>query len=200
MPREPLSRKAKIDTLDEYFNMFQEMLSSRTLPPEWQWKGTLDFVRNNGKLLEPSPLTKEEELFLQDVLYAAREYQRVRECYRNALNVAAMAVMLGGKRFDIKYGEGMAVEDIGLPLEHAVMLLNDKPIDTTWRLGHNPRPVSWTRLMQRVKYNLTHHVYYMVAMPVLECMLWVDKHDSYGIIDMNPAMMKAGLECLTIKS
>jgi hypothetical protein len=196
---EPLPREDKFEAIQQYFSGFREILKEHAKPPGWQWRGTLDFIETQGQLTDPTPLNVVEENFMKRVLDTCIQYQRVKECYRNALNFAAYGDMISRGSMKVTYGEGMACPDLGIPVEHAVMLLNGKAIDPTWSVTLRESKVSSDTLLERIKYNLSNHAYYMVSFPTLNAVHWAERTGAYGIIDMNRTLMVGGIAGLELE-
>ena len=97
--------------------------------PKWYYDGVIDFLLREGSAYKSQELTKEESdkvLKLVSSFTAAYGEPKPKQCYYNS-QMAAMS------NDDFTYVEGYALCDLGLPLPHAFLIINDKVVDLTWR-------------------------------------------------------------------
>lgn len=114
-----------------------------------------------GHFFKSEPLTKAEV----EVVYELRRHAPIKagfqtkECYRNAYCLASGFESL-------TYCEGFAYNRL-MPILHAWVSLNGKPIDVTWRIDAEDKPtVRPGRILERVSHNLRTGVYIGFEVPL----------------------------------
>jgi len=103
-----------IEAKDRLRSLLEDMRRAcRTLPSEYFYKGTADFVLREGQFFEPAPLPKN---------IGRKE---IRQCFRNAREIAVSK--------GLPYVEGFALSDSLFPQKHAWNIDSQGlVIDTTW--------------------------------------------------------------------
>ena len=162
----------KVPTGAEYLQDYLEKLASmmreargKTQNGGWKYLSTEELVLKEGKLLSNEPFTAEEEETLLRLFKAAPGPYKTKQCYYNAMLLMFEDEMIEEK---LVYTEGYASGQI-LPVLHAWVTLNGKPVDVTWgenmvSNGHN-RARSPKRILERARYNLQKGSYWGIGFP-----------------------------------
>jgi len=149
--------------LQSYMSAMVEMRGAKK-PKGWRFNSVEELLLKHGQTFSNDPYTSDEEeviLRLAATLGPCHE----KECYLTALRGALEADMTS---MEIHYAEGLAMaKGLPLPINHAFLVLNNKPVDLTWRrdysVGHGYR--SAKRLLERAKENLEDDVYIGIKIP-----------------------------------
>jgi hypothetical protein len=122
---------------------------------------------NDKELLSAVPYTSAECGLLLELFAAVNTSFRVRDCYMNAFVLTDEASELACERAGIlvEYAEGIGRYP-GNTASHAVMALNGKPVDVTWREETNGGDwvCSPAKLLSRAQHCLSHFSYEMTRL------------------------------------
>lgn len=170
-------------------------------------KSLLDFIVSTGEHLSKTSYTEEEEDFLLYLFDDLCRSFKLKACYENSGTMAIRcrvyeSVNIVPPGIKIEYGEGWGSANT-IPVDHAVLVINGKPVDLTWRqtLGHKrrigDRIKDPKRLLDRAKYCLENFAYYMVRFPTnYACEVMVST-GTYGVIEFNKELLLKGKEAYT---
>ena len=143
-------------------------------------KSLEEVLLDEGKKPVHLPFTVEEE---KQILRLARgSIWPVKECYRNAAQLAIRAKDLGIEKAN--YAEGLGISHgvgINFPFEHALLLLNDKPVDLTWR-SSKTRPKTPADYLEIARINLGENAYRVLEFSTELVTKLAIAHGSYGPI------------------
>lgn len=155
------------DYLEKLADMQREARKANKMqtPKGWKYLSMEELVLKEGKLLSNEPFTEEEEKVLLRLFKLAPGPYKTKECYYNALRLMWEDEVVKTK---LVYTEGYASGHI-MPVMHAWVTMNGKPIDVTWGPdmigdGHN-RVRSAKRLLERARHNLQENRYWGIGFP-----------------------------------
>jgi hypothetical protein len=157
-------QKEQLKSLHRYMEAFTKLRKPKTLK-DWKYGSVEELLLDRGRTFSNEPYTPaEEDVILR--LAAGVGPCHERECYLTALRGAMLAE--GAEDMDIRYAEGLAMaKGLPIPINHAFLVLNGKPIDLTWRrdylMGHGVR--SAKHLLERARENLEDNTYIGIVMP-----------------------------------
>lgn len=98
---------------------------------DFHYSGLEDLLLQEGNRMQTGPLTIDENQFMIDSFSSFMFNVEVKQCYANCQQ--ALTSIRSTDKFIVKYVEGYALKrDIGIPLQHAWLTVNDKVMDITW--------------------------------------------------------------------
>ena len=155
------------ESLRHYLTQVSEMMKEVRAVEGYRYQSMEEFLLAEGTFYSAEPLTAVEEEILRRVLRLTSGPFKTKECYANALRLVMASEMLRG--VDLRYAEGYAQGAV-IPVIHAWVVLNGKPIDVTWGenmigASHN-RLRSIAKMLERIKYNLASHAYCGFTVPL----------------------------------
>lgn len=176
MPPDP----ALVESIADYMLMLTDLTHS----DKRAYSSTAEYVLHNGHLMLWDPYTPEEEEFLKEIFTIYNTAPKMRECYMNAQRLYLIAFFLSTKNnMVVTYEEGIAESGL-IPVEHAVMGLNGKPVDVTWRPEVNLGNQKGVKpLLDRAKWCLGHNAYWMVTFDAKIISEIQSKTKVYGVIN-----------------
>ena len=122
----------------------------------------MDVGRGKAEWLSREPFTDAERDYLARLFKAAPLRPRWKNCYENALKLAWAALKMPVEGMLVEYGEGLGWSRFG-DIPHAVMVLNGKAVDVTWRpIGRR------SGLLERAVWCQEQHRYFMCRVSVRE--------------------------------
>lgn len=128
-----ISLKGNEAPVEDYLLKIIEIKKQMTPPEGYYYKGTEDFLLQEGQRFSSQTLTEQEMEYLKKLIHKTCQY-KMKQCFYNAQSLAITAF---GK---IKYVEGYLYSGI-LPLEHAFNTINGKVIDFTMSHVNNGKPI-----------------------------------------------------------
>jgi hypothetical protein len=153
----------------------------------------MPFPRESG-LLSKEALTDDECEFLLEVFRLAGRGFRARHCYENAAELSYFADLLAARfpGMHVQYGEGKATKPGMPPASHAVLVLNGKAVDLTWRqyVAAGDRVRQPAKLLERAKYCLSTCQYDMTRFEVAGVRRRTADRGWYG--PLNPQLAVVG--------
>lgn len=173
-----------METITDYLDWYVPM-GARLKEAGYKYGTREEFVLAHGAYANSDALTPAEESFLSLLFTTRKKLFRMKYCFENATDLVHWATRLTrhAPDMDVKYGEGFALGEF-FPIHHAVMLLNGKPIDVTWRKDHTaPNTKKAAPLLERVKHNMATNTYFMVSFDELSLNRELLRTKTYGIID-----------------
>ena len=132
----------------------------RTPPEGYKYGSQHEFLLAEGREFEQGEFTSDEIETIRSVIENMSSAFRVKECYRNAYLLAEM-----GEKEGFMYAEGMAAGPI--PVDHAWVTLNGKPVDPTWRdIKDKRRDTNPKAILDRIIKNAAKEQYFGIAAPL----------------------------------
>jgi hypothetical protein len=119
-------------------------------------------VLEEGGRCDTRPFSRHEHEVMLDLFRAARTRFPIKQCYRNSqlLLIASQCVPYSECFY---YAEGFAsYPGLGLPIEHAILTLNGKAVDVTWRDSAERDVWKPEKLLARVIKNQAENQYWML--------------------------------------
>lgn len=168
--------------------------------PGLKYSSMMELVLKEGELLSKEPFTVDEEDFLLHLFtWLPSKPIPLKSCYQTAFRLASDAEMTAVKTsHTLEYGEGYAIEStlgIPLPIEHAVFVLNGKPVDLVWRDYKNGLYVrSINGFLKRAKWCLNNNEYYMIRLPIEYMEKTILAKGTYGVLEFNREIIEKGSE------
>ena len=110
--------------LDSCFKAFDHPSAKN----DWYYSNVYDFLLKEGSYFDSKTLNKDELYQVEEMIYKfikAHGKPKKKQCYYNSQMVALM-------NDSFQYIEGVCLSDVGLPIQHGFLLLNNKVIDLTW--------------------------------------------------------------------
>ncbi len=129
-------------------------------PKGFAYKSLFHFMAERCRTFSKEPLTAEErELVLELMERSKQEGFKEKACFMNA-----QSLMMYGEGLGFEYAEGYATSMI--PVQHAWVVLGEKPIDVTWRdVNDRRRNTRVPVMMERVEHNLVTNEYFGLTVP-----------------------------------
>lgn len=132
----------------------------RTPPAGYKYGSQHEFLLAEGREFPKCEFTPDEIKTIRSVVERLSSALRVKECYRNAYLLAEM-----GEKEGFTYAEGMASGMI--PVDHAWVAFNGKPVDATWRdLKDKRRDTNPKAVIDRIVKNARHESYFGITAPI----------------------------------
>ena len=144
--------RSYIETLDKTF--------TRKPPEGYKYSSQHNFLMGEGREFKGGEFTPEEIKTIRSVIENMSSALRVKECYRNAYLLAEM-----GEKEGFVYAEGMAAGPI--PVDHAWVVFNGKPVDATWRaVKDTRRDTNQKAILDRIVKNAATESYFGIEAPI----------------------------------
>lgn len=169
---DPADHAEAMESTVSYMKQMAKFRPTMKRPEGWKYGSLEEFLLEEGTRYTDEEYTQEEEQQLLR-LFRGLGTCKARECYGNAMRLAAQAWSSG---VEGSYAEGIAHSGM-FPVNHAFFVLNGKPVDLTWgrtREGEDPmagaarrgRVTSSQKLLERAKENLRMNAYVGVEIPI----------------------------------
>jgi hypothetical protein len=157
-------------------------------PSPFRYISAEDFYLREGVPFPHEPLTKDERDSLRNFLPLAK--YRTKECYMNASKASLYSK-------DLVYCEGYAVGNM-IPVAHAWVSLNGKPLDLTWPIDFKKiqPPKTIDALLDRIEHNIANCSYFGIAVPKKVLSSHLLETETYCPITENMTIMKNGADWL----
>lgn len=181
--------------------------SSSHLSDSYKYKSLSEAVLIEGEDLSKEPFTERERNYLFLLFGWHGRAAKMKSCYQTAANLAMTArYMADGvyvkenfSDFTFEYGEGFGVDNtlgIGFPFEHAVFVLNGKPVDIVWRPDQRKGAYAKSEraLLKRAEHCQQTNDYYMIRFPIEYMEKVVCGKGTYGVIEFNRELVEKGKE------
>lgn len=171
--------------LEEYLKWFTETAKQISSMNDWKYSSREEFTLKEGKYIQAGSqkLSEEEKEFLLNLLKIMNRNFKSKACFENATQIFLEAKWQHNPNMDLAYGEGFGQSII--PIHHAVVMLNGKPIDLTWKdiINDSERNRSPKNLLKRIEKNLLENDYYMVSFSIEELNAELLRNRVYGIME-----------------
>jgi len=154
-----MSAQEQMESLREYLRRVADVARWTRAPTGYKYCCIEELLLAEGREFSGEPYTHEEENMILRLMEIHGRHLQTRECYKNALMGAIAADAM---KLPFYYAEGMAIGVI--PVNHAWLVLNHKPVDFTWRdLKEKVR--DRRGLLRRLKDNLAANAYIGIVVP-----------------------------------
>lgn len=182
--------------------LLEEIISIYPKREDFKYSSTYEVVLKEGELLSKEPFTTDEQVYLNYLFDMFRGPARLKSCYETATGLSLHAdfvPMSLPDNWTIEYGEGFGLDGnlgIPLPIEHAVFILNGKPVDIVWRADQKKGAYAKSpkAFLKRATWCLTNNEYYMIRMPIRYLEKVIFGKGTYGVIEFNRELIEKGKE------
>ena len=165
MPKEFMNLDGFVQNYLEQVSTMQKQITAKNQARghdihNFQSCGVEDFFRRYGHAFSHEPFTSHEISTIYACLPPMRF--RTKECYMNAVNIASYS-----RKKPFTYCEGYAVGTL-IPVQHAWVSLNGKPIDVTWPIDFKKLrpPKGIGKIAERVFFNQQNGSYFGIEVPL----------------------------------
>ena len=127
-------------------------------PEGWRYGSVEELVQKKGRFFSNEPFTTKEKLTVGETAKRVGACH-AKACYLNALHGATSGVP------GVQYAEGFGLGHIPFPIDHAWLVVGNKPVDFTWGGKVAGRGVGPKELVKRAENNLAGNVYKGIVIP-----------------------------------
>lgn len=190
----------EITTIHEFLEEWRTIYTKP--PPEgFKYNSIPELILQEGEYLSKEPYTKEEEEWLIELFRWIRTPVKTKSCYQTAFRLANLASYgylneVKHPEFIKEYGEGYGLTPDLFPIEHAVFVINNKPVDLVWRENRLKGNSTKTPklFLKRAKWCLENNDYYVIKFPIKYVINYVFESKKYGVIEFNKEFIRKGKE------